>query len=64
MLHLLNKPWLTGLTVTAFVVLSVMSEPYGHTYTEQERAQMAELIAKVAAPQTNAEKIVYLYGEE
>lgn len=63
MLNTLNKPWITLLTLAGFIALACYSEPYGHGYTQEERQGMNRLIESLAAPRTNAEKMVYLYGE-
>jgi len=64
MLNTLNNPLLTLTALTCFILLAIASEPFGHGYTKHERAQMDALIAKVTAPRTAQEKLLYLYGEE
>lgn len=38
--------------------------PIEHGYTTHDRQQMERLVAQVTAPQSDAAKIVYLYGEQ
>ncbi len=64
MMDTLNNPLIALSGLVMVIILAIASEPYGHTYSEKERADMAALIAKVTAPQTPQDKIVYLFGEE
>lgn len=64
MLNTLNTPYLTIAAFALLIGLAIASEPYGHTYSEKDRAAMNALIAKVTAPQTTHDKIVYLFGEQ
>ncbi len=64
MLATLNTPYLTFAAFVLFIALAIASEPFGHGYSEKERAQMDDLLERVTAPQSPEAKVVYLFGEE
>jgi len=59
-MNTLNHPIITFFALAGFIWLALQSHEKG--YSESERASMDKLVASVTMPQTNAEKIVYLFG--
>lgn len=59
-----NSPGVMLVSLTLFSMLVWWSQrDLEHGYTQHEVREMESLIAANTYPQTNAEKIVYLFGE-